>query len=247
MGGVSPRTGADSTSELRAVKDAERSGRPFLLYRDGSGRQRVFVFTSGMESATVGRRSTSDLALDWDEQVSRLHARIEPAGEDWLLVDDGTSSNGTFVNDERVSGSRRLSDGDRIRFGTTEVAFRAPVPERATSAPSPPPQPAGPSPPPQPAGPVPPRERAPGAVALSTTQRRVLAALCRPFHGGSGFASPATDEQIAEELVLSVGEVQAHLRVLHAKVGVSELPRDTARVRLVERAFADGLISERDF
>ncbi len=238
MGGVSPRTGADSTSELRAVKDAERSGRPFLLYRDRSGRQRVFVFTSGMESVTVGRRSTSDLALDWDEQVSRLHARFEPAGEDWLLVDDGISSNGTFVNDERVSGSRRLSDGDRIRLGTTEVAFRAPVPERATSAPSPPPQPAGP---------VPPRERAPGAAALSTTQRRVLAALCRPFHGGSGFASPATDEQIAEELVLSVGEVQAHLRVLHAKVGVSELPRDTARVRLVERALADGLISERDF
>ena len=45
-------------------------------------------------------------------------------------------------------------------------------------------------------------------MALSTTQRRVLVALCRPYKGRSGFASPATDEQIAEELFLSVGEVE---------------------------------------
>ncbi len=83
-------------------------------------------------------------------------------------------------------------------------------------------------------------------MGLSTTQRRVLAALCRPYKGRSGFASPATDEQIAEELFLSVGAVRTHLTVLYAKLGVEQLPQNETRVRLVERAFLAGLISERD-
>jgi DNA-binding CsgD family transcriptional regulator len=84
-------------------------------------------------------------------------------------------------------------------------------------------------------------------VSLSTTQRRVLASLCRPYKEQGGFAGPASDEQIAEDLVLSVGEVRAHIRVLYAKLGIPEEPAAETRVRLVQRAFADGLISERDF
>ena len=87
---------------------------------------------------------------------------------------------------------------------------------------------------------------APAAVGLSTTQRRVLVALCRPCKGGSRPASPATDQQIAEELFLSVGEVSAHLRVLYAKLEVGEPPEAEMRVGLVNRAFSAGLISERD-
>jgi predicted ArsR family transcriptional regulator len=83
-------------------------------------------------------------------------------------------------------------------------------------------------------------------VVLSSTQRRILIALCRPCRSESGVASPATDEEIAEELVLSVGEVRAHLRVLDAKLGVQERSERAARARLVERAFSAGVISERD-
>ena len=72
----------------------------------------------------------------------------------------------------------------------------------------------------------------------------MLAALCRPYKGRSGFASPAADEQIAEELFLAVDAVRAHLKVLYAKLGVEESPPDEKRVRLVERAFSAGLISE---
>jgi DNA-binding NarL/FixJ family response regulator len=86
----------------------------------------------------------------------------------------------------------------------------------------------------------------PAAVDLSSTQRRVLVALCRPYKGQSGFASPATDQEIADELFLSVGEVRAHIKVLHAKLGGEESPQAETRVRLVERAFSAGLISERD-
>ena len=48
-------------------------------------------------------------------------------GRDWIVVDDGLSSNGTYVNGERVNGRRRLRDGDRLVFGETPVQFRAPA------------------------------------------------------------------------------------------------------------------------
>jgi DNA-binding NarL/FixJ family response regulator len=83
-------------------------------------------------------------------------------------------------------------------------------------------------------------------AGLSSTQRRVLAALCRPYKGKSGFAAPASDEQIAEELFLSVGEVRGHVRVLHAKLGFTAQPTPETRVRLVEHAFSQGLITESD-
>lgn len=212
-------------SESKARDEAERAGRPFLLFRDGDDRQQLFLFDSGSADATVGRRPSSDVLLDWDDQVSRLHARFERHEDDWELVDDGFSRNGTFVNGERLSGRCRLNDGDTLRFGATTMAFRSPERERSAAA--------------DPAG-------TPAAVDLSTTQRRVLVALCRPYKGQSRFASPATDEQIAEDLFLSVGAVRTHLRVLCAKLGVEELPENATRVSLVERAFSDGLISERD-
>ncbi len=237
-----------SISDQNAVAEAERSGHPFLLFRDREGKQRLFVFAPGSSSASVGRRSTSDLALDWDDQVSRLHARFECVDGAWILVDDGLSSNGTFINQERLNGRRRLADGDSLRFGTTTVIFRAPEPERPTAAP-----PAAPAPVRAVAAPSPvrapePEPAAPGGpgISLSSTQRRVLAALCRPYKGQGGFASPATDEEIAEELFLSAGEVSAHVRVLTAKFGLLDQPAADNRVRLVERAFSIGMISEAD-
>ena len=71
-------------------------------------------------------------------------------------------------------------------------------------------------------------------------------ALCRPYKDGTAFASPATNQQIAEELFLSVDAVKTHLRVLFAKFGIEQLPQNQKRIRLVERAFYSGLISERD-
>ena len=145
--------------------------------------------------------------------------------EDWEIVDDGLSSNGTFLNRERVNGRRRLQDGDTLLFGTTTVIFRSPRRGQSGAA-----------------GPA----RTPAAVSLSTTQRRVLLALYRPYRAESGFAQPAGDQQIAEELFLSAGGVRTHLEVLCAKLGVEQHPGSDVRVRLVERAFAAGLISERD-
>lgn len=50
--------------------------------------------------------------------VSRMHARVDAQGEGWLLT-DLKSSNGTFVNDERVL-CKPIQPGDRVRFGDIE-------------------------------------------------------------------------------------------------------------------------------
>lgn len=212
-------------SYSRALAEAERSGRPFLVFEDRDGRQQLFSFRSGSTSVSVGRRSSSDLVIDWDEQVSRLHARFERAADGWMLVDDGFSSNGTFVNAERLDGRRQVNDRDSLRFGSTTVLFRWPQGGAVAVA----------------DGPV-----SPPGVRLSSTQRRVLMALCRPYKGAVAPAGPATDQQIADELVLSVGEVRAHLGVLCAKLGIDQAPSDDRRVRLAKHALSTGLLSERD-
>jgi pSer/pThr/pTyr-binding forkhead associated (FHA) protein len=202
--------------------EAERGGRPFLVYRDGEDREQVFAFEPGSAEASVGRQQSSDLVLDWDGQVSRLHARFERVDDHWAVVDDGLSRNGTFVNGERLNGRHRLSDGDSLRFGSTTMTFRSPPVE----------------------------QQAPAAMAaeptaeveLSSSQRRVLEALCAPYKGG-GIATPPTDEQIAEELFLSPHVVKTHLKVLFAKLDVDEPTDDQRRVRLVERAFQAGVVS----
>lgn len=220
-----PSVDAEHASDSDARIDAARAGRAFLLYRDGEDRQQLFFFAPDAAYASVGRSSPSDVLLDWDEQVSRLHARFERVGDEWEVVDDGLSSNGTFLNGERVGGRRRLKDGDNLRFGTTTVTFRAPGREQPGGARA---------------------AQASAAVALSSTQRRVLVALCRPYKAGSTFARAATDEQIADELFLSAAAVKTHLSVLCAKLDVARSPAGEARDRLVERAFSAGLVSEGD-
>ena len=78
------------------------------------------------ERVTIGRGMASDVPLSWDTGVSTVHATLERLGDDWVLIDEGLSLNGSFVNDERVGGRRRLIDGDDLRFGETGVAFHAP-------------------------------------------------------------------------------------------------------------------------
>jgi pSer/pThr/pTyr-binding forkhead associated (FHA) protein len=227
MGAMSPNPPADvrPVSELMARLEAEQAGSPFLLYKDSDDSQRLFVFGPGLTNASVGRQQPADLLLDWDDRVSRLHARFEQVQDGWEVVDDGLSRNGTFVNEERLSGRCRLKDGDALRFGTTTVTFRFPKREQPVPAD---------------------RGETPAAVRLSTTQRRVLVALCRPYKARSGFAGPATDEQIAQELFLSTSAVKAHLGVLYAKLAVDRQPGNESRIQLVERAFSARLISQRD-
>lgn len=69
---------------------------------------------------TIGRGGRNDLVLEGDEFASSLHARIEARG-DGVWVQDLESTNGTFVNGERVLGARRIAPGDVLRVGETDL------------------------------------------------------------------------------------------------------------------------------
>src|SRR5262245_59118742 len=134
MDGDQPQT---SAPELKAQIEAERGGRPFLVFRDGAGAQRIVVVAAGTESVWVGPGESADLRLHWDEEVSALHAQIEVVRDECTLLDDGLSRNGSFVGEQRVDGRRRLRDGDTLRFGRTAVLFRRPgedAPEATVAA-----------------------------------------------------------------------------------------------------------------
>jgi len=69
---------------------------------------------------TVGRASSSDIVLD-EHFVSSTHARFVPRGS-FYYVEDLGSTNGTFVNEKRVSGEAQLKLDTRVRIG--ETVFR---------------------------------------------------------------------------------------------------------------------------
>ena len=70
---------------------------------------------------TIGRSSRNDICIS-DPFASRLHAEIRRENDQVMLVDNG-SANGTFVNGQRVTGSLRLSVGDVVRIGETEIEY----------------------------------------------------------------------------------------------------------------------------
>ena len=113
----------EKTSELA---EANRRGDPYLVYRDAHERQCVLSLSDTWERITIGRGMSADVALTWDQDVSRVHAELVRLADDWTVTDDGLSRNGTFVNDRRVEGRRRLTDGDLLRCGETLLLFVSP-------------------------------------------------------------------------------------------------------------------------
>jgi FHA domain len=71
---------------------------------------------------TLGRGFGNDVSLDRDEYVSTRHARIEPRRDGFWIQDVG-STNGTFVNGDRLTQPHRLQPGDLIRIGETDLRF----------------------------------------------------------------------------------------------------------------------------
>ena len=71
----------------------------------------------------IGRSNSVDISLPDDRKVSRIHARMEKDGDAWVLV-DLSSTNGTFVNGQRIEQTK-LNSGDEIRIGGTVFLYRA--------------------------------------------------------------------------------------------------------------------------
>ena len=84
------------------------------------------------------------------------------------------------------------------------------------------------------------------APVISDAQRRVAVALCRPFGAADGFAAPATNQEIADELFLTVAAVKTHLRALFARFGIEDLPQNEKRLRLVELLLNTGVVGDHE-
>lgn len=201
---------------------AERRGAPFLFLRDGDGGQLLVALEA--DRIVLGRAPGSDLHIAWDPRVSGVHAYLERRGASWVIEDDGLSRNGTFVDGERLRGQRTLRDGEVIQVGDTRLGFRDPKPEHVVATVATP---------------------TVGTPTVSTAQHRVLVALCRPIAGGER-STPASNDEIARELVLSLAAIKSHMRALFERFGLEDLPQNEKRVRLAERALEGGVVRASD-
>jgi pSer/pThr/pTyr-binding forkhead associated (FHA) protein len=210
-----PERHGSTPAELQARLAAERADAPFIELRDGDGRQHL-VRLEG-DAVTVGRSPACGLALTWDAQVSRSHASIEAIDGVWTVLDDGRSTNGTFVNEERVQGRRKLRHLDVIRVGATRLRFHDPSEASDTKL----------------------TEVASDLAipVLTPAQHRVLVALCRPPDG------PASNEEIADELTVSIDTVKTHMRALFDAFHLQSSAPYRKRFELVRIAVESGLVA----
>jgi predicted component of type VI protein secretion system len=209
-----PERHGSSPSELQARLAAERADAAFIELRDGDGVQHLVPLQG--EALTVGRSPACGLALPWDAQVSRSHTSIEAIDGVWTVLDDGRSTNGTYVNEERVQGRRPLRHLDVIRVGATRLRFHDPsetTDSKLTEVAS---QTAAPS--------------------LTPAQLRVLIALCRSSEG------PASNEEIADELTVSIDTVKTHMRALFDAFNLQASAPYRKRFELVRLAVDAGLV-----
>ncbi len=123
-----------------------------LTMRSGPNPGTVYALES--DQLSIGRDSANEIPVN-DAEVSRRHARLTFQGGKYVLEDMG-STNGTFVNGQRLSGPRVLKSGEVISLGeqiifvyeavdsdpgATRVSPRAvPQPRPVVSTPPPPPQ-----------------------------------------------------------------------------------------------------------
>jgi len=213
-------------AEHEARLAAARLGLPFLVYRDGEGRQRIHPLDRGRRSVTIGRREEADISLPWDPECSRLHAELELRAGEWTISDDGLSQNGTWVNELRLVGRRRLADGDDVRVGRTHVIFANPsalgigptlVPGELSATPR-----------------------------FSEQQQRILRALCRPLMGDGDGLLPASDEEVGRSTGIPLEAVTTELDHLTRALGLHELPRAQRRRELALLALRSGLVAAED-
>jgi pSer/pThr/pTyr-binding forkhead associated (FHA) protein len=208
--------------EQKARKAAELRGAPFLVYRDEKGHQKIVELDETAKALTVGRRFEADVALPWDREVSRLHAQFEFRAGEWTVDDDGWSQNGTFVNEMRLNGQRRLQDGDIIRCGQTNIAFchtrnmsveMTLVPGELSATPR-----------------------------FSMQQQQILRELCSPLLGDGDGLTPLADDEIAERLGTDQKTVTTELEHLARQFGLSEMPFFERRAEIAMLALRSGLV-----
>lgn len=90
----------------------------------GPGHKRVTLVFTGNQQLSVGRAVENGLTID-DHSVSKIHASLVAGPESQLMVADTGSTNGTFINGERISYGKAypVAEGNIVKFGLVDVVF----------------------------------------------------------------------------------------------------------------------------
>ena len=179
---------------------------------------RSWRFPLEADRTAIGKAPENDIPLAEDPTASHLHAVLERFAAGWCVTDLG-SSNGTWVNGERIWSSRRLRHGDEIRVGQTRLIFRDAMSAGGAETES--------------------EDRPP---SLTARERDVLVALCRPLLDRDMFTEPASTRMIADELVITQAAVKQHLANLYDKFAVASSDSNR-RSRLANEALRRGAVS----
>jgi hypothetical protein len=216
-------------AELVRMNAARRQGTPLLTWRDGEGELQI-LHLEDAAGYPVGRQSTMTVALGWDPKVSKLHAKLECLGGEWVVVDDGLSRNGTWVNGRRIRASVRLRDADVIRVGTCLLAFHAAGERREFAS-------------------TVLEDAEDAAPAFDDLDRALLVELCRDYLVHER-PTPVDSNRIAQRLGYGVDMVKNRLRDMYKACDIdprNELPRGAKRAELMALAIRHGVVSMRDY
>lgn len=95
-----------------------------LIVRRGPQPNQIYPLDKSI--VTLGRDITNDIVIN-DPEVSRHHCRLTQGGGGFTMEDLG-STNGTFINGQRLTGARPLSPGDMVGLGeTVTLAYESAV------------------------------------------------------------------------------------------------------------------------
>jgi hypothetical protein len=107
---------------LHASRPAASTGRLVVVKSPDLADGEEFELNSAQ--LTIGRGNQNDIPISTDEYASARHARFEPR-QDGVWVQDLGSTNGTFLNGARLDHPRRLTLGDIVRVGETDLRFES--------------------------------------------------------------------------------------------------------------------------
>jgi pSer/pThr/pTyr-binding forkhead associated (FHA) protein len=169
---------------------------------------------------TIGRGADTNVMIEGDASVSRVHALMERIGESWFVRDLG-SRNGTLVNGKRIAGDTTLRPGDEVQVGQTRIVLRGDPPSGPRTA----------------------ALSIPEAPHLTRRQFEIVAALCRPvLESARPFPEPATTREIAGQLFITEAAVKQHLAHLYDLFDLHDATQ-RRRIGLANAAIVRGAVT----
>lgn len=114
------RHAAATPKQPRRARDSGKAPKKLLVIDDRGSKVGTFKLEQPLQ---LGRADACQIRLG-DTYISQFHARIFPRDGAWYVEDLG-STNGTYLNQRKLSGPSELHAGDRLRLGKTTLELRA--------------------------------------------------------------------------------------------------------------------------